>query len=179
MLPKSAFSRSGLIFQQLNDAGVTRGLHTSVVQFSDSLAEKIARSPLRFGLIVGFLGVPLLWMAGDDLVRLALSQPVLPAEAFWSYEASGALVGALLGGNGARIWAFWRAGQVAQARSVAFLMGAGGLCFYTLQAALRAATSPFFGRDLAFGLLALLVSRHLPFLLCLLLLFGALFAPRR
>ncbi len=112
----------------------------------DSLAQKIARNPLRFGLIVGFLGVPILWMAGENLVRLALHQPVLRAEEFWNYEASGALIGALLGGNGARVWASCRAGQRAEARGIAILTGAGGTGFYVLTAALHAATSPFFAR---------------------------------
>jgi hypothetical protein len=152
---------------------------TYVVAFSDSLAQKIARNPLRFGLIAGFLGVPVLWMAGENLVRLALGQPVLPAEAFWSYEASGALIGALLGGNGARIWSHWRAGRRAQARAIAFWTGAGGAGLTILNAGLGAATSPFFARDFAMALLSLLLSRHLPFLLCLLLMCGALFAPRK
>ena len=130
-------------------------------------------------MIAGFLGVPLLWMAGENLLRLVLKQPMLPAEAFWNYEASGALIGALLGGNGARIWSHWRAGQRVQARIIAFFTGAGGASLYVLNAGLSAATSPLFARDFALALLSLLLSRHLPFLLCLLLLFGALFAPRR
>ena len=152
---------------------------TVVVASPDTLSQKIARNPLRFGLIVGFLGVPILWMAGENLVRLALHQPVLRAEEFWNYEASGALIGALLGGNGARVWASCRAGQRAEAGGIAIFTGAGGTGFYVLTAALHAATSPFFARDFGLALLELLISRHLPFLLCLLLLLGGLFAPRR
>lgn len=151
---------------------------------SDSLAQKVARSPLRFGMIAGFLGVPLLWMTGENLVHFALNQPVLPAEAFWSFEASGALIGAFLGGQGARIWANWRTGQLAPARAIAFWTGSGGIAFYVSCALFDAARSQWFGHGfslwpVAFVLLSFVIMRHLPFLLCLLLLLGALFAPRR
>ncbi len=150
---------------------------------SDSLTLKITRNPLRFGMIVGFLGVPILWMMGEDLVHLALQRPILPAEAFWKYEASGALIGAFLGGQGARIWAKWRDGHIAQARGIAFFTGGGGIAFYLTCAFLDAARSQWFSgfhlSSLAFILLGFVIMRHLPFLLCLLLLLGALFAPRR
>ena len=154
----------------------------------DSLARKIARNPLRFGLIAGFLGVPLLWMMGENLVHLALGQPTLPAEAFWNYEASGALIGAFLGGQGIRIWASWRAGRIAAARGIAFFTGASGLAFYVacafVSATNSAGRSQWLGHGfdwprVAFFLWSLVITLHLPFLLCLLLLMGALFAPRR
>ncbi len=146
---------------------------------SPSLSEKIARSPLRFGLIFGFLGVPLLWMAGDSLVRVAQGQAPLPAEAFWGYEASGALVGALLGGNIARIWAHWRAKRLAEARATALLCGGVGVAFYAATAGLQAGMAPDFWAEWLRQMVMLVVSRHLPFLLCALLLFGGLLAPRR
>jgi len=153
--------------------------HTFPVNPSDSLAQKIARNPFRFGLIVGFLGVPLLWMAGVDVLRLVFKEGILPAEAFWSYEASGALVGAILGGQGASIWGHWRAGHIREARATALLTGLVGAGVYVFVAGVNAATSPFWARDFAVNLLSLLLPPHLPFLLCLLLLFGGLFAPRK
>ena len=130
-------------------------------------------------MIVGFLGVPLLWMAGDSLVRVMQGQGALPAESFWSYEASGALVGAALGGNIGRIWEYWRANRVAEARATALFCGAGGTGFYLFNAALEAGTSPNFTHALFVQIAALIVSRHLPFLLCVLLFFAALLAPRQ
>jgi len=149
------------------------------VSSSDSLAQKLARNPLRFGMIIGFLGVPLLWMAGADVMRLVFKQGILPAEAFWNYEASGALVGALLGGQAARIGTSLREGRVGVARTTAFVTGAVGTACYVADAALNAGTSPYFLRDFAWTLLSLLLPPHLPFLLCLLFLVCALFAPRR
>lgn len=146
---------------------------------SSALTDKIARSPLRFGMIAGFLGVPLLWMAGDSLVQVVQGQGVLPAEAFWSYEASGALAGALLGGQSARIWASWRAGNLRDARLLALVTGVVGVAFYTAQAGFYAATSPTFLLDLVTRLLWLVLTHHLPFLLCLLFLVVGLFAPRK
>jgi len=141
--------------------------------------QKLARNPMRSGMIIGFLGVPLLWMAGTDVVRLVLKQGILPAESFWDYEASGALVGALLGGQAGRIWASLREGNIRVARAIAFVTGAVGTACYVAGAALNAGTSPYFLRDFAWTLLALLLLPHLPFLLCLLFLVCALFAPRR
>ena len=146
---------------------------------SPTLTEKIARNPLRFGMIGGFLGVPLLWMAGDSLVRIAQGQGALPVETFWRYEASGALVGAVLGGNLSRIWSYWRANQVAKARATALLCGGIGAGFYVFGAALRAGISPDFSREFVAQVVMLVVSRHLPFLLCALLFFAGLLAPQK
>ncbi len=134
---------------------------------------------MRFGMIVGFLGVPLLWMAGDSLVQFWQGQGVLPASSFWIYEARGALIGAILGGNVGRIWGFWREGKWSQARWTALLCGAGGCAFYGLCAALEAGTSPNFWSAFAAQIVALVVARHLPFLLCALLLFAGLLAPSK
>lgn len=152
---------------------------TLPVPDSDSLSDKFARNPHRFGMIAGFLGVPLLWMAGDSLVSVALGRGVLPAETFWSYEASGALIGALLGGQCARIWSYWRQGDTNQARGIAFFTGALGVTVYVAQAALYAGTSPYFLADFGWRLISLMLQHHLPFLLCLLLMFCGIFAPRR
>ncbi len=151
---------------------------TLSVPSNNSLSSKIARNPLRFGLIAGFLGVPLLWMAGDSLVHVAMGQGRLPMESFWSYEFSGALMGAFLGGQGTRVWAQWRSDNIAQARSIAFGTGLLGVAIYVAQAALFALTSPFFFSTWGSNLLALFLQRDLPFLLCLLLLFGGLCGPR-
>ncbi|BCM92927.1 hypothetical protein IAD21_04811 [Abditibacteriota bacterium] len=145
---------------------------------NDSLSDKIARNPFRFGMIAGFLGVPFLWMAGDSLVRIIIGQRALPVESFWSYETSGALIGAFLGGQGASVWAKWRKGEFVEARGIAFTSGLLGVALYVGQAALFAGTSPFFLSALGSKLLTLIIQRHLPFLLCLLLLLGGLFGPR-
>ena len=118
-------------------------------------------------------------MAGDSLVRIVQGQGALPAEAFWDYEASGALVGALLGGQSARIWAHWRAGRGDEARRTALLSGSAGLAFYVGCAGVRAGVAPDFWAEWLRQLIALILSRHLPFLLCAALLCGGLLAPRR
>lgn len=146
---------------------------------NNSLSDKVAHNPLRFGLIAGFLGVPLLWMAGDSLVSIAMGQGPLPVETFWSYEASGALIGAFLGGQGMCVWSKWRNGDVAEACGIALVTGWLGFVFYASEAALLAATTPFFFAEFGRNLLHFVIERHLPFLLCVLLLFLSLFAPRR
>ncbi len=147
---------------------------------SPTLAEKIARNPLRFGMIGGFLGVPLLWMAGDSLVRIARGQGALPIETFWSYEMRGALIGAFLGGQGARIWAKWRLRQTREARAIAFGSGALGIVLYVVLGTLPPSSHfPNYLQELIAFFVLLVKSRDLPFLLCLLLLFGGLLAPRK
>ncbi|RYX84777.1 hypothetical protein EON83_09090 [bacterium] len=146
---------------------------------NDALSEKIARNPLRFGMIAGFLGIPLLWMAGDSLVRIVQGQGALPADSFWRYEASGAIIGAFLGGQGIRIWAAWREGNIAEARHLALITGGLGTVFYVGQAALYAEKSSLFWWAVAVRVLYLFIGHHLPFLLCVLLILGGLFSPRR
>lgn len=140
---------------------------------------KVARNPFRFGMAVGFLVVPLVWMAGEALFRAALGWTPLHIEAFWEYVATGAPVGAVLGGNIARILMVWLEGKVAEARGIALVTGAVGVGFYALWCALFAATTPFFLSDFGRRLIAFIIERNLPFLLCLLLLFIGLFGPRK
>ena len=89
----------------------------------DTLHEKALAQPFRVGLMLGALTVPALWVASEDILRIATSYRLLNSEEVTGYFASGALPGMVLGAGAVRAWAAWRARDVARARGLLLVHG--------------------------------------------------------
>lgn len=90
----------------------------------NTLHEKAIAEPLRVGLMLGALAVPALWVASEDILRLATHFPILNAEEVTGYFASGALPGMFLGAGAVRAWAAWRDKHLVNARWLLISHGA-------------------------------------------------------
>ena len=61
------------------------------------MSEKWQQHPFRDGIIAGFIGLPMLWMVQESVLRLALQNPPLLPNQIFVLCTIGALPGAVLG----------------------------------------------------------------------------------